>query len=72
MIPNEEKEGWYYLVVEKLFPLLLKKTSKHKGGFIFWIVLILLEQKINLNLIKKYVKINISAELQYHLKRMEY
>ena len=35
MIPNEEKEGWYYLVVEKLFPLLLKKTSKHKGGFIF-------------------------------------
>ena len=33
MIPNEEKEGWRYLAVKKLFALLHKKTSKHKGEF---------------------------------------
>ena len=33
MIPNEEKEGWHYLAVEKLSALLHAITSKHKGNF---------------------------------------
>ena len=33
MIPNEEKEGWLYLAVKKLSPLLHGITSKHKGNF---------------------------------------
>ena len=33
------------------------------GNFIVWIIFILLEQKINLSLIKKHVKIKISGEL---------
>ena len=37
--------------------------------FIVSIVFILLEQKINLNLMKKYVKIKIFVELHCHQKR---
>ena len=33
MIPNEEKEGWYYLAVKKLSALLHRITSKNKGDF---------------------------------------
>ena len=33
MIPNEEKEGWHYLAVKKLSPLLHGITSKHEGVF---------------------------------------
>ena len=33
MIPNIEKEGWHYLAVKKLSPLLHRVTSKHKGDF---------------------------------------
>ena len=33
MIPNEEKEGWYYLSVKKLSTLLTAITSKHHGNF---------------------------------------
>ena len=33
MIPNEDKEGWHYLVVKKLFALLHRITSKSKGYF---------------------------------------
>ena len=35
MIPNEEKEGWYYLAVKKLSALLHGITSKHDGEFFF-------------------------------------
>ena len=33
MIPNEEKEGWHYLAVQKLSALLHGITSKHRGDF---------------------------------------
>ena len=33
MIPNEEKEGWHYRAVKKLFTLLRGITSKHHGDF---------------------------------------
>ena len=33
MIPNEEKEGWHYLAVKKLFALLRGISLKHDGGF---------------------------------------
>ena len=33
MIPNEEKEGWRYLVAKHLSVLLYRKTSKHHGDF---------------------------------------
>ena len=48
MSPNEEKEEWYYLVVKKLSALFSAR-----------IVFILLEQKINWNLMQKYVKLII-------------
>ena len=38
--------------------------------FITWIAYILLEQKINQYLMKRYVKINIFVELQCHQKRL--
>ena len=60
MIPNEEKEGWHYLTVKKL---LHRKTSKNKGDFYCLICFILLEQKVNLNLMKKYLKIKIFVDL---------
>ena len=31
MIPNEKKEGWYYLAVKKLSAILRRITSKHDG-----------------------------------------
>ena len=33
MIPDEKKEGWHYLSVKKLSPLLRTITSKHDGDF---------------------------------------
>ena len=40
--------------------------------FIVWIAFIFLEQEINLDLMKKYVKLNISVELQWKsIKRKE-
>ena len=59
IISSEEKEDWHYLAVKKLSVLLRGKTSKHVVTFIAWITFILLEQKINLNRMKRYVKINI-------------
>ena len=35
MIPSEEKEGWHYLAVKKLFTLLRGITSKHHGDFYY-------------------------------------
>ena len=49
MIPNEEKEGCYYLAVKKLSALLYGITSKHKPSLhSFRIPFILIGQKINL------------------------
>ena len=42
MIPNKEKEGWYYHAVEKLSALLHGISLKHNGDFIVWIAFILL------------------------------
>ena len=51
-------EGWYYLSVKKDYPHYLeKKLQKIMVIFIAWIFFLLLEQKTNLNLIKKYLKI---------------
>ena len=33
MIPNEEEEGWHYLVIKKLSVLLRGTASKHNGDF---------------------------------------
>ena len=57
MIPNEEKGGSHLLAVKMIFILNIMMI------FIVWIVFIPLVQKIYLNLMKKYVKIKISAEL---------
>ena len=59
MIPNEEKEGWNYIAVKKLSTLLGGITSKHHGDFYCLNFL----QKINLNLMKKHVKIKILVKL---------
>ena len=48
MIPNEEKEGWYYLVAKKLSALLKGKHQNIMVTFITWINFILLKEKINL------------------------
>ena len=72
MISNEEKEGWHYLAVKKIFALLHKKLQIMREIFIVLIVLILLEEKINLNLMKKYVKIKMPVELKCHQKRKKY
>ena len=59
-----EKEDWHYLTAKKLFTALRGITSKHHGHFYCLnSFFILLEQKINLNLMKKYVKIKIFEEL---------
>ena len=72
MIPNEEKEGWLYLAVKKLPALLHGITSKHKGDFYCLNCFHSFRTKINLNLMKKYVKIKISVDLQCHQKRIIY
>ena len=64
MIPNEEKEGCHYLSVKKLFALLHKKTSKHKGEFYCLNYLNSLRTENNLNLMKKHVKSKTSVELK--------
>ena len=58
MIPNEEKEGWHYLLVKNLSTLLRRITSKHHSNF-YCFIFFPLEEKINLNLTKKYVKIKM-------------
>ena len=64
MIPNGEKERkWHYLAVKKLSALLGGINSKDKSYFYYWNVFILLEQKINLNLMKNDVKIKTYVEL---------
>ena len=53
IISNGEKQ-WYFCAVKTLSALLRGITSKKKGNFIVWIFFILLEQKANLNHIKKH------------------
>ena len=57
MISNEVKDGWHYLAVKKLSALLRRLPSKHDTDFYCFSCFHFLEQKINLNLIKKYAKI---------------
>ena len=57
MIPSKGKKEWYYLPVKKLSALLHRITSKTKSDFYCLICLILLEHKIDLNFMKKYLKI---------------
>ena len=65
MIPNGE--GWHYIAVKKLSALLIGITSKIKVVFIVWLVFILLEQKTNLNHIKKICEFEdfCSVEMPY-------
>ena len=58
MIPNEEKEGRHYLAVKRLSTLLRGITSNHHGDF-YCLNCLHSEQKINLNLMKKYGRIKI-------------
>ena len=60
-----DREGWHYLAVTRRSALLRGVTSKHDFDFFFWSGFIHLEQKTNLNRIKKYVKINICVVLEY-------
>ena len=63
MIPNEEKEGrLHYLAVKKISTSLRGTTSKRHGDFFSINCLHSLEQKINLNLMKKYVKVKNFVE----------
>ena len=63
MVPKEEKERWHYIAVKRLSALLHEQLQNIRVIFIAWIVSILLEQKVNLNLVKMYVKLKISVEL---------
>ena len=51
MIPNQKKV-WHYLAVKKLPTLLRGIKSKYRDDFYCFNCLILLEQKLNLNLMK--------------------
>ena len=53
MIQNAER--WHYLAVKKPPAFLPGITSKHNGDFIIWVAFILIERKISLSLMKKYV-----------------
>ena len=63
LIPSEEKEGLLYLVVKRLSAVLRRITSKQHDDFYCLNCLHFLKQKINFNLMKVYVKLNIFAEL---------
>ena len=60
MIPNRRMALSYS---KKISALLRGIRSKHDGDFCSLIVIIRLEQKTNMNLMKKYVKINIFVML---------
>ena len=54
MIPNKEKKKMALSCIT-VFALLNEITSKIRVIFVAWMIFILLEKKMNLNLIKKYV-----------------
>ena len=72
MIPNKEKEGWHYLAVKNYLHCYIEQLQNISLIFIARIVFTDFEPKINLNLMKKYVKIKISVELQCYQKRIKY
>ena len=80
MFPNEEKEGpeakskgrWHYLALKRLSTLWRGITSKHHSDFYCLNCLHSLKQKVNLNFMKKYLKVKIYLELLYHQKRIKY
>ena len=70
MIPNEENR-WHYLPVKKLLALLRQITSKSNGDFIARIAASPLEQKTNLNHIRKHIKIKIFVMPLWPLKTIK-
>ena len=54
-----DRQGWCYIAVKALPALLRGITSNATVILIAWIVLILSQQKKNLNHVQKYVKIMI-------------
>ena len=72
IIVNEEKEGWHCLAVKKLSTLLRGITSKYHDDFYCLNRLHFFRTETNLNLMKKYVKMKISVELQCHQTRIIY
>ena len=63
MILNKEKEGLHYFAVKKLSTLLREITSKDHCNFYCLNCLHSFRTEMNLNLMKKYLKIKISAKL---------
>ena len=73
MNPNEEKEDWIGNEEKENCLHYYEETPKKiMMTSVVWSVLILLEQKINLNVMKMYVKMKIFVELYDHLKTKVY
>ena len=69
MIPKKEKKGCNYVAVKNLAALLRGITSKNNRVFFVSIVFILLEQKTNLNAMKKCLIIKILVNYLASSKR---
>ena len=69
MIPKKEKKGYNYVAVKNLPALLRGITSKNNRVFFVSIVFILLEQKTNLNVMKKCLIIKILVNYLASSKR---
>ena len=69
MIPKGK--GWNYIALKKLSPLLTGITSKNHRNFYCQNCPHSFATEKNMNLIKKYVEIKISATLQYLLKALK-
>ena len=67
MIPNEEKEDWRYLPVKNYLHYYMECLQNMMVTFIALIDFVLLEQKINFNLMKNYVQMRIFVELQCYI-----
>ena len=73
MIPNEEKEGWYYLAVKQLSALLRAITSKHKSNFYCLNCLHSFRTENKIKSLGKVCKNKFFfVELQCHQKRIMY
>ena len=57
------KKGGIILQLKKIICIITWNDFKTKVPFIARIVVFLLEQKINLNLMKRYVNLKVSVEL---------
>ena len=70
---KRKKESWNDLAVKKTIYIINRNNIKSiMIVFFVWIVFILLENEINLNLMTKYVDINVFVELQCHQRRIIY